>query len=134
MAVSTWDGMLSVGHDVLDADHAKIVALMDRTGRAAKAAADAAELDAELGELADAVSSHFIREEAMMANEGFPDLTSHHHDHEAFLEAVEELRLKLHRFSNAEYETAIETIKERFVNHICEDDARYVHYLVDERP
>jgi len=77
MASMVWKDEYSVGNELLDSQHRRLIELVDALGG-----------DADLGEVLDGLrkygSEHFRAEEALLETTNYPDLEKHRSYHDAF--------------------------------------------------
>lgn len=128
----TWDTNMSVGVDVLDDDHRRLIDMFNGLLRTNVATRGKDDLKALLTGLRDYTDVHFSREEGMMREHGYPDLDSHLAAHRYFIDEI----AKLHD----EFESGhammlridlILLLKEWLIEHIQTTDVRYRPYMAD---
>ncbi len=86
-----WDPTMSVGVDVLDNDHRRLLDMFNgllRSGATARTGDDLVELLAGLREYTQV---HFSREEELMERQGYADLEAHRAAHRYFVDEVQKL-------------------------------------------
>jgi hemerythrin len=131
----TWTGGMSVGVDVLDADHRRLLDIFNALLHSSVASANVQELAGLLDELEDYTHVHFGREEGMMAAAGYPDLDAHQKAHAYFIGQVAVLRSELREDLAAMlYIDLILLLKEWFIEHIQTVDKQYQAALVAAPP
>jgi hemerythrin-like metal-binding protein len=127
-----WTPNMSVGIEVIDADHKKLFALVNRVGDLLDSS-DQASLLGAFDELLDYTRYHFEREEGLMRQAGYPGLEPH---------------IKIHRDVTAKVANAIESFRSGkarpdqaildflvnwLVNHVLREDMRYKPFLLTAR-
>jgi hemerythrin len=120
-----WTDALSVGIDVIDDDHKGLINIINRVLEAER---EGGSVKWALGELAGYASSHFAREEKMMAAANYPELAAHKKAHKAFVEWLRSLRTVYGADPGAEYylaESMREYLQTWLTNHIMKVDADY---------
>lgn len=90
-----WDESLSVGNDLIDADHQKLFEIINRLRSQDCESREA--LTAILNELVDYSVYHFGREEELMAKNGYTRLGKHQEEHGYFIAKVGGIGLQLER-------------------------------------
>jgi len=85
-----WTAALSVGDDVIDAQHQELFRRVDRL-LDAMARNDRSEAVRLLEFMLDYCDAHFAAEERLMADTGFPDATRHIQEHRTFRREIEAL-------------------------------------------
>lgn len=94
MSLIEWDSSFSVGSDVLDADHHRLVDALNRIYDAWQSHHGADELNRLFDELLDYVDGHFLREEEMLARCNYPRLDVQQSDHQVLREQVVAFRAR----------------------------------------
>lgn len=127
-----WDSSMTVGVEILDADHRKLLDLFNgllETEVTQKARDD---LETLLGRLLDYTDRHFAREEAMMEQRGYPDIVNHKAAHRFFVEEISKLRSDFESDNTMMLRIdLILLLKEWFIEHIQTTDKRYQPYIGD---
>jgi hemerythrin-like metal-binding protein len=95
MAFVQWSDHLSVGVDVIDDQHKKLVSIINRLYDAMKNRKGSEILGDVLSELVDYTKYHFTAEEALMKDNAYPDYQSHKSSHSKLVEKVMDLELDL---------------------------------------
>ena len=88
-----WDKSLSVGIDKIDADHQKLLDIINDFGGDDDKSRE--ELTALINELVDYSRYHFDREEDLMAANGYVNLEKHQEEHGIFIAKLLELGIML---------------------------------------
>lgn len=130
MALMTWSDSLSVGVDVLDADHRRLFALINELHDAIQSGSEPVPLASAFDRLTEYCRDHFAREEDMMAAGAYPELEAHRAEHVELTAQVHSLR---GRFLNgAEDDLTTELLvlfKTWLTSHIRISDMRYGPYV-----
>ncbi|MBF0271370.1 MAG: bacteriohemerythrin [Magnetococcales bacterium] len=124
-----WDERLVTGVREVDADHKKLVDMVNRLHLAMKEGEGREVLGALLKELADYTIFHFRREEEYFARYGYPDIAAHIREHQKLLAAVADL---IQRFEAGDFSVAIDLLaiaKSWLIEHIMDVDMRFVPFL-----
>lgn len=123
-----WSPNLSVGVEALDSDHRELIDLMNELdgeiGRKGGHDAIMGRLDALIAR----TETHFRREEAMMAEAGYPEAEHHARLHEALMGEIWELR-EIHASGTDIGPEIADFIKRWLVSHIMESDKHLGGYL-----
>jgi hemerythrin-like metal-binding protein len=77
-----------VGDGTMDADHRRIVALINEIADIVAATTDVAAVCEAIARLIDATDEHFTREEALMRETGDPDAIAHAREHGTLLTQI----------------------------------------------
>jgi hemerythrin-like metal-binding protein len=83
-----WTEKYSVHVAVLDQQHQDLFAAVDELNQALAAGEGNQALDAILQKLVDYTISHFVAEESLMEQHGFPGLATHRAQHQMFREKL----------------------------------------------
>lgn len=92
MAYIAWDDSMSVGVPILDADHQRLIRLVNSYVEALEEDEGLMVTDMIFTALGDYVHTHFTREEEIMAEAGYADLEAHKRAHRALEARFAELR------------------------------------------
>jgi hemerythrin len=85
MALIKWDATLSVGIASIDAQHQKLVGLLNQLHDAMSSGTGRHVVAAVLDEVVAYTHEHFSHEEALMRLHGYPDLEAHGVEHNALM-------------------------------------------------
>lgn len=94
MALMQWNDRLSVGVEMIDTDHKKLVSMVNELHDAVAAARGKDVLGKVLDGLVDYTKSHFGREEAEMKKFGYPKAAQHAQEHAALARQVLDVQAK----------------------------------------
>jgi hemerythrin len=130
MAFMEWQDSYSVGVAELDADHRRLIDIINRL--------DAAETEGGavlwvLDELEDYVRYHFSREEARLKAVDYPELDAHIAEHCAFVEWLETVRKTYGLAPDSRFHLARivnDYLYKWLTGHILSSDMAYRDYLV----
>jgi len=124
-----WQNDWSVGNETLDADHRRLIGIINQVNAYETYDVDIARL---LDELKEYARLHFAIEEELMAAAGFDGLGSHRAEHQDFVNWLEALQLT---FSHAQFSrsTILDRVNEYLrawlLKHILETDKKYVGHI-----
>jgi hemerythrin len=123
VALLIWNEDLETGIDVIDEQHKRIVELINRLTLVAKGKIEG-NVGEVLAELVDYTLSHFVFEEELMEEAGYPFSKAHKRVHDIFTARVSEYQM---RFNAGEDVTdALRDMLSRWLfNHIKGDDKAY---------
>jgi hemerythrin len=122
-----WDKSFSVGSPVLDADHRKLIDILNQIYDAWQQNSSTVELGRLFDELLDYTDGHFTREEAKLSSRNYGDLDRHHAAHERLRELVMAFRSRHLAGQQADKltEEMAKFLKSWLVDHILEEDMKY---------
>jgi len=95
MEFMTWTRDLSVGVEVLDDDHKKLIGIINQLHFGITAGHDRKVLEAVLDELVDYTIFHFSREEEMLLKAGYPAIPAHKTEHEKFIREISSMQRRI---------------------------------------
>jgi hemerythrin-like metal-binding protein len=125
----TWSDSYSVGVEVLDEDHKRLLNLINQLQTAVHYhTSDTYEQEA-FDALLDYTKNHFQREEALMEKYGFPGLEEHHQQHQAMIAEVNRLVTAYQEDRNASIEKTISYLQTCLLKHINGSDQEYSGFL-----
>jgi hemerythrin len=122
-----WTPEFSVGQMVLDADHRKLIDILNKIYDAWQENSSTLELSALFDELMDYTDGHFTREESKLSARGYADLARHHAAHERLRELVMAFRSRHLAGQQADKltEEMAKFLKSWLLDHILEEDMQY---------
>lgn len=126
-----WTDDLSVGIDVIDKQHMRIVEYINELTQAIEGNSPNRRkiiLDI-LNDTIDYTESHFGFEEAMMEDAGYPFLRAHRKVHELFVHKVVTLKTQLENGEDIAVELR-DALSRWLLNHIRNEDADYSKWVV----
>ncbi|NEV61224.1 bacteriohemerythrin [Thiorhodococcus minor] len=126
MSYWTWDDSLSVGIDVIDGQHRRIVDYINELD-AARASRDQDKITEILMGLVDYTRTHFAFEEDMMQQAGYPLSASHKRVHDAFTAHIDKYAAQHDAGQDVSRKLASE-LQIWLTNHIKNDDRDYAPY------
>ena len=124
-----WQDSWQVGVQVIDAQHKKLVSLLNDLYEAMKTGRGSALLGETLNDLVSYTRSHFAAEEQLMQMHGYPDFASHKREHEKLTTQVLDFQ---HQFSEGTATLSIEIMQflsSWLQNHILGTDKKYAPFL-----
>jgi hemerythrin len=124
-----WKPSYSVGIEVIDQDHRRLLHLINRFQNAVHYPVDDHFTQQTLNELVAYTRYHFAREENLLEEYGFPDLEQHRQQHNDMIAKVEEAIARYEYAPEDSIEDLIEFLKQWLIHHICGSDRAYGPYL-----
>lgn len=92
MAFLDWVESMSVGSRLLDADHKRLIDLINRLHDAGGQSSDNTAALAALGALVDYTKTHFTHEETLMRKTAYPQFIPHKIEHDRLMKQIEDFR------------------------------------------
>lgn len=136
MTFMPWTKELETGIPQIDEQHKWLVDLTNKLydSTSNDRQINSAEIGNILEQLVDYTINHFIAEETLFANLGYPETTSHVKQHNMFTHKVYSL-LERHESGDdsvASIET-LELLKNWLTNHIMKTDKDYIEFFRDKK-
>jgi len=126
MALMEWDKNMSVGVEVLDEQHRKLIDLINEAYVAIQKHDEPAMADL-IDRMRDYALKHFATEERLLKEHGYPELAAHKFQHAKFNSDVDEFKKKLFEKTNL---SQIFVFLSRWLTmHIMEEDRKYTPYM-----
>lgn len=127
-----WTEDLSVGVDVLDEDHKKLIGMLNTLFAAGMAGVADAMLTKTLDELEDYTHFHFEREIQFLEEHDYPSLEPHKFQHEKLIKELKSYTDKVReRGTDGMSADVMMFLRTWLINHIKEHDLQYATYLKD---
>ena len=133
MPLLKWTGAYSVGVPAMDAQHQRLITLINEFHQAMSEGHGSQQVRAVLDALADYTVKHFRDEEALMERHHYPALAEHRRKHQELIRSVEELRQKNKDSEIGLSITVSDFLKEWLTNHIQGADKKYGPYLQEKK-
>ncbi|MBK7078288.1 MAG: hemerythrin family protein [Myxococcales bacterium] len=128
-----WGPKLSVGIQSFDAEHQKLVAMVNDLFDAINTGKGKEKLGVVLGALIDYTVTHFQHEEREMKAHNFPAFAKHKEEHDALTKQVAEVRQKFAAGNNAALSAEVMAfLKNWLIKHIMGTDKGYTAFLVSK--
>ncbi len=124
-----WKEEYSVGVQVLDDDHKKLVQLLNQFTTAYDYAMSESFERQALEDLVDYTKTHFLREEKIMEENGYPDIVAHKEQHRKMIEQVEVFVGLYHQKGHEALEDVSTFLSKWLINHINGTDKQYTSHL-----
>jgi len=128
-----WKDFYSVGVDVLDDDHKRLIELINRFQVAYKYHTGEEFERQAFEELVDYTKYHFEREEKMMEEAGYPDLEAHKELHRAMISKVDDFQEKYRQTGHEALEGVAALLCGWLIDHINGVDKKYGPYINQKR-
>ena len=128
MALLVWDESLETRIPHIDAQHQKLVSLINNLDQAVQDGTGGLLVSYVLQELIRYVKDHFEDEEQLMLRRRFPGLTDHRREHDIFASRLKEIHATF-QDGDALSATILDFLKEWLVNHIRRTDQVYAAFI-----
>lgn len=124
-----WKREYSVGVDVFDAHHKKLVKYINEMLLAESAPDRSEKVSVTLGKLIKYARMHFDAEERYLELSGYPEKKSHKKEHEAFVKQVVSWCAKANYKDQQVYDEVCQYLQDWLQHHILEIDMQYSFYF-----
>lgn len=129
MAYFEWADDLVIDHGPIDADHQRLVALVNCLHTATSEGHGQEVVDQILHELVDYTRGHLRREEQLMANIHYPGLAQHKTAHDKFILRIQGLQAKYEAGSITVASQVSTVLRDWLSVHIRREDKGFKPYL-----
>ncbi len=126
MALMEWDETMSVGVEELDAQHRKLITLINEA-YAAIQTHDESAMAVLIKKMHDYANEHFAYEEACLKKYEYPDFEGHKFLHVKFNHDVDEFQRNL--FEKTNLSQIFVYLSRWLTSHIMEEDKKYMGYM-----
>lgn len=129
MSLLNWSEDLSVNINGVDAQHKKLINLINELHDAMKSGKGKDKMGLILNELVEYTKYHFSAEEFLMQQKNYPGFLQHKKEHDLFTQKVMEFYNKYTVGSLSLSLEVLQFLKDWIVNHIKGTDKQYSPYL-----
>ncbi len=131
MPLMEWNEKLSVGIPTIDAEHKKLVAMLNDLYDAMQAKQSQAILGRVLDGLISYTASHFKHEETLFARTGYPAAAEHKKEHDDLTKQVLDVKKKYQEGGAATLSMEVlNFLRKWLLNHIQGSDKKYGPHLI----
>lgn len=129
MSFITWDQNLRVNVVEIDAQHKKLVDLLNKLFDEVKSGNGRTAMDGVLTELVNYTEYHFDTEERLLEKYGYPAYAEHKKQHEDLKKEVQDLKTDFHKGQAAITFRTMSFLSEWLKRHIMGEDKKYGLFL-----
>ncbi len=129
MPLISWNDTLSIGVEVVDGQHKKMIEMVNELHAAMKAREGYAVLNLIFMGLADYTKTHFSTEEDIMLSHEYPEYAAHKKEHEDLIAQVAELRKRADRKELNITIDLLHFLRDWVKNHIMNTDKKLGNFL-----
>jgi len=130
MIVISWNDTYTVHVASIDAQHKKIMGLINDLNRVSQSG-DAAQIEAALEGLAGFTREHFEYEESFLEKYHYPFLKSHREKHLVFLKTIEKAGADLRSGRARNIGRTVSGLVQWLKNHIVLEDKQYSCFMLE---
>ena len=131
MALFAWRDEYSVKVPSIDAQHQKLVAMLNELHENMLAGAASAGLAPLLGGLVEYTARHFAYEEELFAAHGYPAAEAHIAEHQQLVIRVLEFKRKFEAGEASINMQLMKFLKDWLIHHILGSDKAYSNHLIE---
>ncbi len=129
MALFEWTDQYSVNVRQLDEQHLRLVDMINDLYDAIKREEDQTALRETLKKLLDYTAYHFVREEKLLQQYGYPQLEKHKEEHSILSWRVLDLRSRYESGEGVQASEVLDFLTGWLKNHIMNSDKKYATFL-----
>lgn len=136
MPLIKWNDSYSVGHDEIDRQHKRWIAMLNKAHDTMMDGDynDLAALSTTaVNEMVSYIKDHFVYEEAYMKKIRFPGLKSHKDNHDLLVKQIDTMALEIHRGEYILNSEILKLMENWLKNHILIEDQKYAVFASDSR-
>lgn len=127
-----WNDKLSVGNDLIDADHKRLIELINKYEEAVSKK-NINILDHAFQGLEDYTNEHFEREEGIMEAVHYPGRRIHADAHRDLIQQVQDKHAQIRQHKNIDIKELSEFLRSWLVDHVLKEDMKIKEYLMGGR-
>ncbi len=124
-----WKSEYSVGVDDIDAQHQRLISIINRLAQTRDEAMTSDELFAILSDLVDYSDYHFRTEDNYMMENEYPLFLSHRKEHLAYMKKMGSMVQSHKNKKPGLFEEMLSYLSQWWQTHITESDLRYARYI-----
>ncbi|MDP2370089.1 bacteriohemerythrin [Rhodoferax sp.] len=129
-----WRAQLSVGNDLIDADHQHLIGIINSAEHSLKAK-NMGGLTMVLDSLFSYSKIHFSREEMIASAVGYTDVAQLHASHETLLTKLTEMKQEIgDRLTDSAGEHFTAFLRDWLINHVIKEDMKMKPFLAKHSP
>ncbi|MBP8082348.1 MAG: hemerythrin family protein [Spirochaetes bacterium] len=129
MAYIEWEDSFSVGVDIFDNEHKKLIEIINRLHLALLMKETDAVMGKTLKDLIDYTITHFAHEEENMANQTYPDFFKHKKEHDELIKKVQDYKMQIESGKTTISLSIMNFLKEWLMSHILGTDMKYRNFF-----
>ncbi|MDE2594203.1 MAG: hemerythrin family protein [Burkholderiales bacterium] len=129
MAYFEWADDLCIDHGPIDADHRRLVGLVNELHTATSDGSGHSVVDHVLHELVDYTRAHLRREERLMESVHYPDFAAHKANHDRFILRIQGLQAKFEAGSITVASQLSTVLRDWLSIHIRREDKAFKPYI-----
>ncbi|MFA6280819.1 MAG: bacteriohemerythrin [Bdellovibrionales bacterium] len=129
MAFLDWSDSLSVHYRLIDADHKKLVELINNLHGLGESAGTPSAVGAAVKQLTDFFKTHFVHEETLMRKTAYPQIIPHKIEHDRLMKQLEDFGTRLEAGQVGLSQDTVVFLRTWLCGHILEVDSHLGAWL-----
>ncbi len=129
MPAITWGPQIELGIEIIDAQHKRLVELINELGQAMEDGRSNEVMAATLAELVDYTHTHFKTEEVLLHENDYEDLKQHRREHRIFTDQIEIYKDRFESGFQSVTQALMDYLSGWLVTHITVSDRAYLATL-----
>jgi hemerythrin len=129
MAFIEWKNEMSVGVMAMDAQHRKLIRLINQLAEAMQTGRGYTVIEAVLNELVEDSKTHLAAEERLLSMNDYPEYATYKNEHTQLIQKMMELQSQFHKGKLTLSLKLMDFFRDWLVKHIQGSDNRYGRYL-----
>ncbi len=129
MAIFAWNESYSVRVRQMDEQHEKLFEIINGLAEAMRFGKGDDVVRDTVEQLAVYTRTHFLQEEVLMRQTGYPGLPAHREQHRKLMEDVEQYKRALEEGRSASSVSLLNFVRQWVIHHIRESDKAYSDHL-----
>ena len=125
MAYIEWEDSYSVGVEIFDNEHKKLIDIINRLHLALLMKETDAVMGKTLKDLIDYTITHFAHEEENMANQTYSDFFKHKKEHDELIKKVQDYKSQIESGKTTISLSLMNFLKDWLMSHILGTDMKY---------
>lgn len=122
MALFAWDDKFKTNHAIIDADHRKLVDLVNQLADAMQAGKGKDVCGKVLNDLINYTKTHFATEERLMTVHAYPRAAEHKAEHAKLIKDVMDFKVKFDSGALTVTSSLLGFLRDWLINHISHSD------------
>lgn len=133
MAYIEWEDSFSVGVEIFDNEHKKLIEIINRLHLALLMKETDAVMGKTLKDLIDYTITHFAHEEDNMSKTTYPDFFKHKKEHDELIKKVQEYKAQIDSGKTTISLSIMNFLKDWLMSHILGTDMKYKIFFAGKK-
>lgn len=133
MAYIEWEDSFSVGVEIFDNEHKKLIEIINRLHLALLMKETDAVMGKTLKDLIDYTITHFAHEEDNMSNQTYPEFFKHKKEHDELIKKVQDFKTQIESGKTTISLSIMNFLKDWLMEHILGTDMKYKDFFAGKK-